>query len=562
MYKKAFTSVLLVWIVASSFTMLYAQDSSSGCPETTPLALVIGEQAYVLPGGANRVRSAPTTSGDILFQIESGEEFTTIGGPECGDGYRWWQVSYEGQEGWTVEGDDANYFLESVVAEIEANTPAPETEPGNADCTLEPRLVVGQEGRLTTITPSRVRDAASTSGAQLGQIQPLDTFAILEGPVCAEGINWWHISVGDLEGWTAEGLDGEYFTELVAILPTPTPDYIGIPDPTEISWNSDGSLIAVGTLHDGMFVYDTSDWSLPPRQIFEDASIWSLVFVPGQPDQVAVSLDQPTTCGEQTDRKSGLIVFDLATEEPNTIILDYTGSCAHDSVSQLQFNADGSILATLSTGHFVSYTMPDGEFDFHIGPYDFGGFPMFSTYAFSGDGSQIAFAQDTEQGNSYLSRAYYAGESLYGFEFAEADFDELVTALAITVDGNRIIVGDEVGNLRTYSRVEGSEAYTDYNSFIRGDRSPTSNRINAVALDPNTGAIVTAESGPNAVVRVFDPESLSQINGFSGDESTFAAIDLAFSPDGSMLAVIVDDTIRILDTSDYSEVATLVVQRN
>ncbi|MBE2184862.1 MAG: hypothetical protein IAE89_15645 [Anaerolineae bacterium] len=56
----------------------------------------------------------PSSSGAVLYQIEGGTIFDVIGPPECGDGYRWWQISFQGQAGWTAEGDNIEYFLELV----------------------------------------------------------------------------------------------------------------------------------------------------------------------------------------------------------------------------------------------------------------------------------------------------------------------------------------------------------------------------------------------------------------------------------------------------------------
>ena len=40
------------------------------------------------------------------------------------------------------------------------------------------------------------------------------------------------------------------------------------------------------------------------------------------------------------------------------------------------------------------------------------------------------------------------------------------------------------------------------------------------------------------------------------------AHDVAFSPDGTLLAAIFDDTVRIVQTTDYTQVTELVAGRN
>ncbi|MBZ0278035.1 MAG: SH3 domain-containing protein, partial [Anaerolineae bacterium] len=99
-----------------------------------------------------------------------------------------------------------------------------------------PRLVVGGQGRVTPGDPNNVRDAAARSGAKIGAIPGGEAFSVLEGPVCADGLNWWRVSYGDLTGWTVEGASGAYWVEpydpnqptATPLPPTETP----LPTPT------------------------------------------------------------------------------------------------------------------------------------------------------------------------------------------------------------------------------------------------------------------------------------------------------------------------------------------
>jgi hypothetical protein len=75
------------------------------------------EYAAMLPGYANRVRSRPSTVGDILSQLNSGMMFKILEGPVCADGFVYWRVehaSIPGGSGWTAEVDLAEYFVEPV----------------------------------------------------------------------------------------------------------------------------------------------------------------------------------------------------------------------------------------------------------------------------------------------------------------------------------------------------------------------------------------------------------------------------------------------------------------
>lgn len=85
------------------------------CPGTYLSHLQVGDQAYVSfePPLANRVRSKPYTTADVLGKIEPGEKVEIIKGPSCSNGWVWWKVSSLEQDlvGWTSEGDESDYWL-------------------------------------------------------------------------------------------------------------------------------------------------------------------------------------------------------------------------------------------------------------------------------------------------------------------------------------------------------------------------------------------------------------------------------------------------------------------
>ena len=76
-----------------------------------------------------------------------------------------------------------------------------------------PRLAVGGEGMVTFTDgrPLNVRNAAGLGGTLTGQLPEGTTFAVVEGPICADNIYWWHVTADALTGWIAEGMEGEYF---------------------------------------------------------------------------------------------------------------------------------------------------------------------------------------------------------------------------------------------------------------------------------------------------------------------------------------------------------------
>lgn len=90
------------------------------CEGFMPSRLVIGEMGRVLPGDANNVRDAASTSGVLLGKIPGEGEFIVVDGPECDPaGRAWWQVDYDGLVGWTVEGQGDEYYLEPITPDEE-----------------------------------------------------------------------------------------------------------------------------------------------------------------------------------------------------------------------------------------------------------------------------------------------------------------------------------------------------------------------------------------------------------------------------------------------------------
>jgi uncharacterized protein YgiM (DUF1202 family) len=58
-----------------------------------------------------------------------------------------------------------------------------------------------------------VRAQPNRDSSLVGQVTPGQTFRVLEGPTCADGIAWFRIIYGinAVEGWIAEGLEDGYF---------------------------------------------------------------------------------------------------------------------------------------------------------------------------------------------------------------------------------------------------------------------------------------------------------------------------------------------------------------
>lgn len=561
MLSVGFIVVCLIIVgvaLQQTYYVTRAQDDEP-CPGSLPPRLIVGEQGQVGPGSANNVRTTPSTSGERVFRMEAGTVFTVLDGPVCAEDFTWWQVDVDGAQGWTVEGDGTDYFLIPLEATDAQPTPGV-TPAADTDCEMEPRLVVGREGRLTSNTPSRLRDEASTSGTQVGQIQPLDIFDILEGPVCADGINWWRVQIGNTSGWTAEGVDGDYLLEMIELVPTATPAFLRLPGATDVSWSSDGETIAVST-EDGIYLYDANDLNAAPRHLYEGIRVTMLVFHPIEPNIMAIAYQEDGNGVNDNDLRH----ISLIDSDSGETVIDLAQDGYGDRYYDLTFSADGTLLMFTYHGEITVYKVETGEVDYSVLPFNYIPAQDFSASTFHGfdvatmsaDASWVGGTYARPNDTSLVFFGEYGADDLMVIE-SEVQIPERTTAFAIAPDGSRGIVGDERGNLRGWSLPD-----FEYSSFIRGERSSTSNRINDIIFHPTEPLIVTAESDPLAVVRVFDATTLSQIRAqvLEIDNLSSVAHDLAFSPDGAFLAVIVDDTVQILETENYTLVAQLVVER-
>lgn len=93
--------------------------------------------ARIADGGfPNTLRSFPTTDslvGERLGTIQPGRTLDrVINGPACNQGFVWWYVEIDGQEGWTAESsiNDDDYFIVSTDEAAAAATPLPTATPG------------------------------------------------------------------------------------------------------------------------------------------------------------------------------------------------------------------------------------------------------------------------------------------------------------------------------------------------------------------------------------------------------------------------------------------------
>lgn len=92
-----------------------------------------------------------------------------------------------------------------------AGLPIP--EPLVCQGALPSRLAVGRYGRVTSGAPNNLRAQPSVTATLIGQLPADAFFAILEGPICADGYAWYRVDYQGTTGWTAEADAVSYWLE-------------------------------------------------------------------------------------------------------------------------------------------------------------------------------------------------------------------------------------------------------------------------------------------------------------------------------------------------------------
>lgn len=90
--------------------------------------------------------------------------------------------------------------------------PLPTAVPNvTSSCKMPAQLSPGQYAILGPGENNNVRQSWSANSAWFGEIYPGEVVYVQDGPVCAEGYNWYLVSNEFIYGWTAEGFGGVYW---------------------------------------------------------------------------------------------------------------------------------------------------------------------------------------------------------------------------------------------------------------------------------------------------------------------------------------------------------------
>ncbi len=196
------------WIAEGTpdFRLIFSDDTyvlSNDC--AAPLALNEGDGLRLLV--AARVRAVPGFSARVLSLLQANVPLTVRGAAQCVDGANWWPVWVPAggelfTEGWVAQSDEGDTLIEPVSV-----IPAGDTQ---ACAPPYYRLAEGVRAVVTyrDTQPKNLRTAPDRDATIVNQLIEGIAVDLLDGPVCADGLNWWQVRVvGSPEtvGWMAEG---------------------------------------------------------------------------------------------------------------------------------------------------------------------------------------------------------------------------------------------------------------------------------------------------------------------------------------------------------------------
>jgi WD40 repeat protein len=266
-----------------------------------PSRLTTQMQARVVPGGApNNVRVEPRTDAGLAGEIAPNGVFTIIAGPQCANGFVWWQVDFDGLVGWTAEGRDGEYWLEP----------------------LPPRALPVNLTSISTDNADQLTELSRAEGnfqAELAWSPDGRTLAVLGGRG-AEGV--WLYNRTDLE------TSPRFLRDDSLIL--------------SLTFAPDSQFLLLGDMAGGVHLWDLD----PNAPLLEatflqghDADVMAVAFAPDGSQFASVGPTAFTVA--PVERGNAILVWDRNTVSQTQVLSGHTAR-----VNTLAFSPDGALLAS------------------------------------------------------------------------------------------------------------------------------------------------------------------------------------------------------------------------
>jgi uncharacterized protein YgiM (DUF1202 family) len=129
-----------------------------------------------------RLRRVPSVNGSIVANLNAGETGRIVTGPADADGFRWYRVQMSKGTGWVA----APFFTSS----------------GSTGGPVPSGLKVGDTVEVSD-GPANLRSTPSTTGSIITVLDTGATGTLIDGPVSANGYQWFRMQTSSATGWIA-----------------------------------------------------------------------------------------------------------------------------------------------------------------------------------------------------------------------------------------------------------------------------------------------------------------------------------------------------------------------
>ncbi|MBX3071434.1 MAG: SH3 domain-containing protein [Thermomicrobiales bacterium] len=190
--------------------------SANACNPANSGPFTKDDRIYVANGPLN-VRSAPSTSAAVLGKLSSGAEACVLDGPVSASSYVWYRVRSAGIEGWVA----AKFCGITQYGGCRTTVSRGRFDPGD---TVE--IFDG---------PANLRESPTVSASVVITYGTWTDFCVLDGPVYADGYDWYEVSRYGNTGWIAGAYLGLYSSGGCAFAASEEPIAIAPVDPSGVS---------------------------------------------------------------------------------------------------------------------------------------------------------------------------------------------------------------------------------------------------------------------------------------------------------------------------------------
>ncbi len=453
-------------VVAGTAAPAATQVGRSVCAGAMNTRLNSGVQGRVRADGLPvNVRADATTASARLAQIDPGNTFAVIGGPECAQNYVWWQVRAGDVTGWVAEGANGVYWI----------------EPTGSTAALAPTLAPSGAVAPTPAGTERVQVFGQQTGmpisvANSGQ---LTLFIEVQIPEAVTDVAW----SPDGQFLAVTGQSGLRLYDMTIIQQPPRAFQVPNGPTNAGAFNGDGTLLVTAHQDTIVRVWDTSTGGLRALLRGHMQPVHAVAFSP------VSALVASASGGADGAEDNTVRLWDVDARSQVAILQGHTAP-----VTSVGFNPDGTLLASGGEDNTVrlwdvASGTPGTVLSNHTAPV--------RAVIFSPDGSWLLSA-----GDDTTIQMWEIGP---GTQRTLPGQGTPITALAITPDGTLLASGSPPAPQADASMVALWDLATGSQIGAVDDRgAPPGTAVDGLAFngDGSLLAVATTEEG-TGIVRIW-----------------------------------------------------------